>query len=43
MLGVWGPESREALEAALYRPGTGWVADYVRLRFLAIKPSASES
>ena len=36
-------EVREALEPVLYRPGTGWVADYVRLRFLAIKPPKSES
>ena len=35
-------EVRDALEPALYRSGTGWVADYVRLRFLAIKPSTSE-
>ena len=33
-------EVRDALEPALYRPGTGWVADYVRLRFLAVKPAA---
>ena len=33
-------EVREALEPELYRPGTGWVADYVRLRFLAVKPAA---
>lgn len=32
-------EVRDALEPALYRPGTGWVADYVRLRFLAVKPA----
>ena len=35
-------EVRDALEPALYRPGTGWVADYVRLRFLAVKPAKSE-
>ncbi len=33
-------EVRDALEPALYRQGTGWVADYVRLRFLAVKPAA---
>ena len=32
-------EVRAALEPALYRPDTGWVADYVRLRFLAVKPA----
>ena len=35
-------EVRDALEPVLYRPGTGWVADYVRLRFLAVKPRAAE-
>lgn len=35
-------EVRDALEPALYRPGTGWVADYVRLRFLAVRPAATE-
>ena len=33
-------EVRDALEPTLYRAGTGWVADYVRLRFLAVKPAA---
>ena len=35
-------EVRDALEPALYRPGNGWVADYVRLRFLAVKPAAAD-
>ena len=35
-------EVRDALEPVLYRPETGWVADYVRLRFLAVKPVAAE-
>ena len=34
-------EVRDALAPALYRPGTGWVADYVRLRFLAVKPESA--
>ena len=34
-------EVRDALAPALYRPGTGWVADYVRLRFLAVKPAGA--
>ncbi len=32
-------EVRDALRPGLHRPGTGWVADYVRLRFLAVKPA----
>lgn len=35
-------EVQAALKPALYRPGTGWVADYVRLRFLAVKPRAGQ-
>ena len=35
-------EVRDDLEPVLYREGTGWVADYVRLRFLAVKPRAAE-
>ena len=34
-------EVRDVLEPVLYRPGAGWVADYVRLRFLAVKPLAA--
>jgi len=33
---------RRSLRADLYKPGTGWVADYVRLRFKAIKPAGAE-
>ena len=32
-------EVRQALLPELFRPGTGWVADYVRLRFMAVKPA----
>lgn len=35
-------EVREALRPALFQPGTGWVADYVRLRFKAVKPAESD-
>lgn len=31
-------EVREALRPALYDPDSGWTADYVRLRFRALKP-----
>lgn len=33
-------EAREALRPELYEPGRGWVADYVRLRFLARRGDA---
>jgi len=35
-------EAAEALRPALFAPYGRWVADYVRLRFAAIKPSAAE-